>query len=166
MRLYAYVGNQDLKALPHSTHRQLIRCEADAISFMKLENDLRKPFQVTTTFIVDAGGLLWIADRHSEHIACARGGSVQAAGEMTFTGANQRILEIEASNLSTGYCPKPECWGAVEQALKICELPHGDALATAYDFRRCVDCGMRNLVKDSCFECSVCGGELPLQWNF
>jgi hypothetical protein len=33
-------------------------------------------------------------------------------------------------------------------------------------FRRCPQCGERNLVKDAWFECVFCAAELPRQWNF
>src|ERR1700753_2699468 len=103
MRLYAYVGNQDLNMSSYSTHRQRVLSSSDALSFLKCEADLNRQFHLTTTFVVDVAGILWIADRHSEHIACARGGIVLAAGEMTFIGCKNQIMETEVSNLSTGY---------------------------------------------------------------
>ena len=35
----------------------------------------------------------------------------------------------------------------------------------AMAFRRCTDCGCITIVKDNCFECAVCGADLPTAWN-
>lgn len=44
---------------------------------------------ITVTFAVDTDERLWIADRRSEHVACANGGDVLAAGELTFAVAKR-----------------------------------------------------------------------------
>ncbi|BDA71358.1 hypothetical protein CAL7716_055240 [Calothrix sp. PCC 7716] len=58
------------------------------------------------TVIIDVDEQLWIADRHSEHVQCARGQRVLSAGEITFTLASSNVLVSEVSNQSTGYCPE------------------------------------------------------------
>lgn len=45
--------------------------------------ELTEPF----TFVVDLAGVLRLAPRHSEHVACAGGRDVLAAGEITFSRA-------------------------------------------------------------------------------
>ncbi len=119
---------------------------------------------LTVTFVVTPDGLLRIADRRSEHVACAAGGDVLAAGELEF---GTSPLEITgASNQSTGYCPEPRCWHALAAALDRLGVPHPGGFTFACEFRRCPACGQRNLVKDGWLECGVCGAELPERWNF
>jgi hypothetical protein len=60
---------------------------------------------VIATFVIDLEGFLRIGDRRSEHVACADGRPVLAAGEI---GAeiDRDILEVVVvTNQSTGYCP-------------------------------------------------------------
>jgi len=121
---------------------------------------------MTATFIVDSAGDLWIADRHSEHVCCARGGTVLSAGEITFSDDGGRIEVVAATNQSTGYCPEPESWLDVQRALERARLPHPDDFTGRFLFRRCPSCGMRNLVKDDWFVCGVCDTTLPEVWNF
>lgn len=121
---------------------------------------------VTATFVVETGGRLWIADRHSEHVQCARGQDVLSAGEMTFLVDKQGVTVKEVTNQSTGYCPEPESWDAVAAALDTAQIPHPGRFTTGFLFRRCEVCGMTNIVKEDIFECGVCRGALPRQWNF
>ena len=115
------------------------------------------------TYIVTADGVLKFASRRSEHVSCASGQDVLAAGELFF-GADGSI--IAATNQSTGYCPDPECWAAVKQAIERAGLQAPTSFETAFVFRRCLECGERNLVKEAYFVCSLCDAELPLEWNF
>jgi hypothetical protein len=111
---------------------------------------------------------LWIADRHSEHIACARGGPVLSAGELTFQ-IDRRTKQVEVvavTNQSTGFCPEPESLPAVAAALDGLGIEHPGEFTTAMIFRRCANCGTTNVVKDGWFECAICGRELPGEWNF
>ena len=70
------------------------------------------------------------------------------------------------TNQSTGYCPEPESWIAVEIALKHIGVKFPDGFTTEFLFRRCESCGQINIVKENWFVCSVCDAELPPQWNF
>ena len=121
---------------------------------------------IAATFVIDAEGRLRLADRHSEHVACASGNPVLSAGEMFFASAREIIVVEEVSNLSTGYCPEPRSWYAVGEALDWLGVSHPGRFTTEVVFRRCPECGERNVVKDAWFECQVCGGELPDVWNF
>jgi hypothetical protein len=144
-KVYAYVGRGGAP----------IRRRVD------LERWLGKNRSCTATFVI-VDGVLLVADRHSEHVACASGRPVESAGEMTFEGA--RVVEI--TNQSTGYCPEPESWPAVAGALDAAHVAHPGAFTHAFVFRKCASCGQRNVVKDEFFECALCGAELPREWNF
>ena len=109
--------------------------------------------------MIDLEGYLRIADRHSEHIACAAGGEVLSAGEMGFDARTATLKYV--TNQSTGYCPEPDSWPAVERALRRIGVEPPDGFTTVLVFRRCPDCGQRNIVKEGIFECGVCGSELP-----
>ena len=122
--------------------------------------------QLTLTFVVDVGGVLWVADRHAEHVACARGGKVLAAGELSVSEWRGGLEVIAATNQSTGYCPEPESWVALSQALDAQEIPHPNGFEYEFHFRRCTKCKTTVLVKDGIFECGECGGQLSDKWNF
>jgi hypothetical protein len=67
--------------------------------------------------------------RRSEHVVCAGGGLVRAAGELRFELRHGSVVVAEASNQSTGYCPEPQSWTA--RAARICPF------AGIFDNRRC-----------------------------
>ncbi len=119
---------------------------------------------VTATFVVDAVGVLLVADRRSEHVACAGGQPVRSAGEITFA-VGRAVGVVAVSNQSTGYCPEPESWPAVAATLVAAGLEPPAGFALACEFRRCVGCGSLTLVKGGVFECGVCGAELPAAYN-
>jgi hypothetical protein len=120
---------------------------------------------IAATFVIDPELRLRLADRRSEHVACAGGGAVLSAGEMFFSAGPDGVTVEEVSNLSTGYCPEPESWAAVGEALDRIGVVHPGEFTKEVTFRRCTSCGERNVVKDGWFECQVCGAELPLEWN-
>jgi hypothetical protein len=108
------------------------------------------------TYVVTLDGTLRIAPRRSEHVACAGGGAVLAAGEITFQGA----VVTEVSNQSTGYCPGEECWPAVAEALDSAGLRRPDGFTTAFVFRHCPECAELNVVKDEYYVCVFCDADL------
>src|SRR6185503_7650273 len=116
------------------------------------------------TFVVDREGVLRLADRRSEHVACAGGEEVLSAGEIFFAGRGAEVVEV--SNLSTGYCPEPSSWPAVAHALESAGIAHPGRFTAEMIFRRCTACGERNLVKDEVFVCAICDADLPGAWNF
>lgn len=118
---------------------------------------------IRATYVVDAGGKLRIADYGCEHVVCAGGGQVQAAGVLWLCPRPPAVEEV--SNHSLGFCPEPDCWPAVQAALEAVGLPHPGELTTRLVFRRCPACAQKNVVKDGVFECGVCGGALPERWN-
>jgi hypothetical protein len=118
---------------------------------------------VFATYTVDAQGRLQIAPRRTEHVACASGGPVTAAGELALASDGS---VVEASNQSTGFCPEPECWEAVTSVLKRIGVKHPKAFTGAFTFRRCSACTQILIIKDSWFVCDVCDADVPRHWNF
>ena len=115
------------------------------------------------TFTLGIDSVLRVAPRRSEHVACAAGGPVLAAGEMTIDG-ELNIPEI--SNQSTGFCPEPESWGVLAGVLDRIGIKHPGEFTQAVVFRRCPKCHERNIVKDSWFYCQLCDAKLSETWNF
>lgn len=121
---------------------------------------------IIATFIVDEAGYLRIADRHSEHVACAGGQPVQSAGEIAFIVNADNVAVDWVTNQSTGYCPEPDSWPAVEAALRRAGMDDPDGFRPTFVFRRCTECGSINVVKENDFTCGVCSKPLPEKWNF
>jgi hypothetical protein len=117
------------------------------------------------TYVVDLQGRLRLAPRRSEHVACAGGEEVLAAGEIRFQGAETALSVAEVSNQSTGYCPDTDCWAAVELALGRAGVTAPPGFTHEVVFRRCERCGERNLVKEGWFVCVFCDADLPAGWN-
>jgi hypothetical protein len=120
---------------------------------------------VAATFVIETNGALLLAERRSEHVACAGGTPVLSAGEMFFLVVDEGVELAEVSNQSTGYCPEPGSWPAVAAALDRIGVTHPGRFTVEIVFRRCPACGERNIVKEGWFVCGVCGAELPAEWN-
>lgn len=171
-RLYDYVGPPEIRERSSGRPRgHRVTQPGDVLHWVAASGE--KPAAVdavAVTFVVDAAGSLLIADRHSEHVACAGGEPVLAAGEMFFDvdprRARVRVRVAEVSNQSTGYCPEPACWPAVAAALDRAGIEHPGGFTSECTFRRCSACGARNIIKDEWFFCDVCGGALSPAWNF
>ncbi|MBC6457601.1 hypothetical protein [Actinomadura sp. HBU206391] len=165
-RRYRYVGPAELSdEVRPGGEAVVIGCQADLDRWLKGRGgvqDLDEPF----TFVVGLDGLLRLAPRRSEHVACAGGRDVLAAGEVRFAGTAGEWSVAQVSNQSTGYCPDPDCWPAVAGALERAGLPHPGDFTDKLLFRRCPGCGERNVVKDRYFFCDLCGAMLPEHWNF
>jgi hypothetical protein len=166
-KIYTYVGPNEIRArLSGQPAGVCIRNRSDVLAWVKESGQaIERSRPIAATFVVDPAGQLRIADRHSEHVACAGGGDVLSAGEMFFNCEND-VRVAEVSNQSTGYCPEPQSWPAVAQALDRAEIEHPGEFTTACIFRRCQSCGSRNIVKDEWFHCGVCAAPLPAHWNF
>src|SRR5688572_16337936 len=144
-RLYAYVGPEEIR-------QRAIRASGGTPihSFAELQRWLRSPVPedgeglLGATYVVSIEGVLVLADRRSEHVACASGQPVLAAGELFFRMDETPRVEA-VSNLSTGYCPEAECWPSVAAALDRAGLEHPASFTAEFIFRRCTGCGERNL---------------------
>ncbi|WP_326771055.1 hypothetical protein OG978_43440 (plasmid) [Streptomyces sp. NBC_01591] len=163
-RSYRYVGPADLKAAvrPGSGGCR-IGSAADFNSWISERSaaELVEPF----TFVVDMEGMLRLAPRRSEHVACAGGGSVLSAGEVGFNRQAGRWVVGDVSNHSTGYCPDTSSWPAVAQALDCVRLGRPSGFTHAVVFRRCPDCQEHSIVREDDFVCVFCGSDLPTAWN-
>lgn len=166
-KVYSYIGAASLKSdESFDTPRVLVAVAEDALTAAQRAQPPKRACSTVFTYIVDVNGLLWIADRHSEHVACARGEDVFSAGEMTFEVEGASVLVTDVTNQSTGYCPEPESWPAVAAALEKIGIPYPPSFTRAFLFRLCESCGQTNVVKEGDFTCAVCGTELRQEWNF
>jgi hypothetical protein len=167
-RIYHYVGPAGIQARvagrPAGTP---VRSTADLLAWVRGTG--QRPGTdglIAATFVIDARGDLLLADRRSEHVACAGGGPVLSAGEMFFLVAGERVEVAEVSNQSTGFCPEPASWSAVAAALNRIGVVHPGRFTFEIVFRRCPACGERSVVKEGWLVCGVCGADLPAKWNF
>jgi hypothetical protein len=165
MRVYRYVGPKEIagRTRPVPAGARVLSPQ-DVLAWVQNTHQEPSGGRVTATFVVDEAGVLLVADRRSEHIACAGGRLVRSAGELTFA-VGRSVEVVAASNQSTGYCPEPESWPAVAAALALAGLQAPEGFDLACVFRRCPGCSSITLVKGSVFECGVCGAELPARYN-
>ncbi|MEW6735973.1 MAG: hypothetical protein AB1489_32060 [Acidobacteriota bacterium] len=167
MRVYRHLNPDNLDAHPKHSTRSLIASPSDVLDWLaRIDKHPICKMVVTVTFIVDTEGWLWIADRHSEHVACATGHDVLSAGEMTFEIDEHNIAVSEVTNQSLGYCPEPDSWPAVASALERAGIHHPGCFTAEFLFRKCSECATKNIIKDSWYECGVCGSLLSQTWNF
>lgn len=168
VKLYHYVGPQNIQSrvtgAPPGMKIESVHDLNDWLHEAEQQQDRQGEFAVT--FVVDEQGSLRVADRGSEHVACAGGGPVLSAGEMFLVLSEDCLRVGEISNQSTGYCPEPESWPAVVAAVERIGLPHPGRFTQEIIFRRCPACGERSIVKDGWFVCGLCGADLPATWNF
>jgi hypothetical protein len=161
---YRYVGPADLSAQASlGAGGQLIRSRKEFDDWIGAVDtrEIAEPF----TYVVDVEGVLRLAPRRSEHVACAVGGEVLAAGEIAFARSAAGWVVSEVSNQSTGYCPDLSCWSAIASALDRAGLQRPDGFTSEFVFRRCPDCFYLNVVKEEDFVCCLCGEDLPDVWN-
>lgn len=161
-REYKYVGPRELIAEADSA---IERVEPGSVDELVRWLTSQGSLGVVATFIVDTSGRLWLSARGTEHVACARGLPVLGAGEIMFRARGRLVSIVSITNQSTGYCPEPESWYEVRRAIERIGLkaPHG--FTHAFEFRRCTNCGMINILKADSPECPVCGTLLPGRWN-
>ncbi|MEU9918636.1 hypothetical protein [Streptomyces sp. NPDC051001] len=161
---HRYVGPAEIRALVRPGAKgRAIESPADLAAWVaeRAEAEAREPY----TFVVDLDGRLRLAPRRSEHVACAGGGCVLAAGEMAFSRASGPWTAHEISNQSTGYCPDLTSWDAVARALESAGVGHPGRFTHEVVFRRCEGCRECSVVREDDFVCVFCGSDLPLEWN-
>ncbi|QDT44115.1 hypothetical protein Pan241w_42210 [Gimesia alba] len=165
---YHYVGPVEIKQrVLNSAVCPSVYSKQDLLQRLReLEFEFRPNQSLIVTYVIDTSGFLKITDRHNEHVICASGHNVFSAGEMTFGYHKQDCVIENITNQSTGYCPEPESWHAVQSALNHIGIEHPEYFEPAFHFRRCTHCGQTNLIKDNWFVCAVCENELPKDWNF
>ena len=160
---YAYIGPAEIRrAVASHPAGTPIGSESDLTTWLGSHADAMSE---GATYVVDLSGTLRLAPRRSEHVACAGGAEVLAAGEMQFGQPGRSPRVAGASNLSTGYCPDTSCWAAVAHALARAGLNGPSGFTQEAVFRRCSKCGEVNLVKEGWFVCVFCDADLPATWN-
>ncbi|GGJ17786.1 hypothetical protein GCM10010121_030820 [Streptomyces brasiliensis] len=163
-RIYQYVGPAALKAAVRpDSGGCMVGSAADFSSWVAARSsaELAEPF----TFVVGTDGVLRLAPRRSEHVACAGGGPVLSAGEISFARSAGRWGVGDVSNQSTGYCPDISSWWAVARALDRVGLERPCSFTHEVVFRRCPGCQEHNIVREDDFVCVFCGSDLPEAWN-
>ena len=115
------------------------------------------------TYTIGTDGLLRLAHRRTEHVACAGAGEVLAAGEVQFDPSGEVVW---LSNNSTGFCPDLSSFEAVSATFSAAGLSPPPAFDHAVVFRRCRACGERSVIKDDDFRCGVCEAPVSRVWNF
>lgn len=163
MRRYAYVGPAAVRESAGTHGGAAIVARTDLAAWVAGHAHELALDGFAITYVVTPDGALRVAPRRSEHVACAGGGDVLAAGELVLS-RDARV--VEASNLSTGFCPEPACWTELAAALDRAGIPRPEGFEHPVVFRRCESCGQRNVVKEDAFVCAVCDAELPAEWNF
>ncbi|MFI0718278.1 hypothetical protein [Streptomyces sp. NPDC021224] len=161
---YQYVGPAELKAgVRPGDEGHSIRTPDDLARWLAAQEPAERtePF----TFVIGVDGLLRLAPRRSEHVACAGGARVLGAGEMSFRRSAERWSVTEVSNQSTGYCPDPSSWPAVAAALDRAGIAHPGRFGHEVVFRRCPGCGEVNVVREEDYVCVFCESPLPHRWN-
>jgi hypothetical protein len=169
MKIYKYVGPKEtFKSVKHFPKGVIIHSRTHEIDWIKnTEQKIDYDASVIATFVIDEDGSFRIADRHSEHVACAGRLKVYSAGEVTFEIIDDDKISIpRITNQSTGYCPEPESWKAVENAINETGIAQPGHFTSEFIFRRCNVCGSINIVKDGWFFCIECDAELEKKWNF
>lgn len=164
-KLYPYVGPGAIRA--RSVARPcglVIESPAGLRAWLMSQTLSRTGGLIAATFVIDPKGAPRLADRRSEHVACAGGGPVLSACELFFSAAGEALVVEEVSNLSIGYCPEPESWAAVGEALDRLGVPHAGRFTTEVVFRRCPQCGEGNVVWMKAGTRVTGGGEVDDDW--
>jgi len=166
MLLYQFVGPGEIASRVSGGGGMTVLSMAELVAaLIKLGMDPDET-SFTVTYVVNSVGHLVLADRRSEHVACASGQPVQSAGEMTFAHEGDDVIVESVTNQSTGYCPESESWDSVASALDSMTIKHPGGFNPAIVFRRCQACNQTNVVKDNWFYCQVCEAPLPMTWNY
>ncbi len=169
MRIYCYIGPKDLIPQGGSVPaRHAIDGPGSILGWCHQHGGAPAvDGTFAATWILDTCRQMWIADRHSEHVACARGEPVISAGEVFFLTEGKTEVWIDRiSNQSTGYCPEVGSWEVVQTVLEsfgLAGIPQ--EFDPACEFRRCDRCDALSLVKDAYYDCLSCGADLPREWN-
>lgn len=163
-RRYRYVGPAEVRtAVQPGQAGFRIRGAVDFVTWVMAQtaDELADPF----TFVIDTEGVLLLAPRRSEHVACASAEPVLSAGEMSFQEEGAQWAVDRVSNQSTGYCPDTASWPAVAQALERADLRHPNGFTYGVVFRRCPQCQENNIVREEHYVCAFCDADLPQDWN-
>lgn len=166
MKLYLYVGPPELLALAANSRPHRVDSRKDLQIWVdRNRGEVDREGYVPATYVVAENGGLYLADRRSEHVACARGGRVRAAGEIFFEVTSAGLAVARVSNQSTGYCPPVETWPVVENWMKSLQLESPSFFDPACEFRRCDSCENLQIWKEHSPDCLFCDRPLADHWN-
>lgn len=166
-KLFSYVGPEEIKKKIHPEFEGYsIRNKKDILDWIKLMRQTFQHHKLIVTYIIDKHRVLKISDRCSEHVVCAGGQKVLAAGELTFMQEKGNLWISGISNQSTGYCPIIESWETVNCTLARLGIAYPKSFTRAFEFRYCYACASINLIKDDVYECVICEEDLDVEWNF
>ncbi len=115
------------------------------------------------TFVVDPRGQLWLSIDTASMSPARADSPYSLLASCVPRVTPQQVAVVSVSNQSTGYCPEPDCWPAVRDALRNAGLESPNEFTHAFDFRRCVSCSGINILKDGMPDCPSCGTELTCQ---
>lgn len=163
-RVYTYVGPADVKAMVADSPAGTALTDLSTLAqwhAAQPSDERDEPF----TYVVGLDGVLRVAPRRSEHVACSAGASVLAAGEIAFEGSDGRWSIASVSNQSAGYCPDVTCWPSVAAALDRLGVDRPAAFTAEILFRRCLACEEITIVRDGDLVCVFCEADLPAAWN-
>lgn len=163
--LYSYIGPKEIKdSISSGAAGCAISAVEDLVSWITSRplDERSQPF----TYTVGEDEVFRIAPRRSEHVACAGGREVLAAGEISFELTSNPVTVSDVSNHSTGFCPDLVSWQPLEDCLRRIGVRCPPHFTESQIFRKCPICRERNLVKEAHFYCVFCGGSLPRHWNF
>ena len=164
-RRYHYVGPDTLREAARQQPAGIVIHTRDDLAAWLQTSPTERTVdgEWVTTFVIDLQQQLRLAPRRSEHVACAAGGPVLSAGEMTFASD---VCVTAVSNESTGFCPEAGSWSVVQAALEAIHVSHPGRFTTEIIFRQCTHCDQITIVKDHWFVCAVCDADLSATWNF
>ncbi len=122
-RTYQYVGPNEIR---EAARRQPAGARILSLGDLQVwlgtaDTDRMPDGACVATFVISIDHNLLLAPRRTEHVACASGDPVLSVGEITI---DQDLIVTEITNQSTGYCPEPESWDAVETALDRVGVTH------------------------------------------
>lgn len=166
MRIYPYVGPKDLLDLIDPCINRIAVKNAVAVRewIKHTQQELDSDNSVIATYIIDTNRIMWICDRHMEHVVCAIGRPVLSAGEITFR-VDKNVETTYITNQSTGYCPEPASWEAVNLSLKNTDISYPNHFSVKFNFRICSHCKTINIIKENDYVCAVCDHRLNKKWN-
>jgi hypothetical protein len=161
MKIYSYIGPENHLLLSKTASGgKIIRQSNDVANWSHATHQVpNRVGLIPATFVIDLDKNLRLADRRSEHVACAQGKEVLSAGEIFFAIDGEDIEVIEISNQSTGYCPDPDSWLIVEEVLNQIGIRHPGRFTLEITFAVCQKCGQKNIVKGD-RRCGNCGFEI------
>ena len=160
--MYKYIGSKDiLKQVKPEQIGYPITSAKDILYWINNSAQEFNNQEITATFTIGQNYIFRLNDRRSEHVACAGGVDVLAAGEITFEVEQKQISISQITNQSTGYCPSPSSWKDINKVLSKLNIDYPEYFTQEFIFRVCAACGVINVIKDSFFVCIICNQDLP-----